>query len=959
MSFDRTYYVNTREGFTSDFRIIGEEENSLVMTREYAVKDAGEYYLQYYTDTYSEIEVLAPESRYTPILHGEDKEKILSFREGKNTLTVTVPIINGKKPTLFTRLLTEDGRIIRDDEYYSDRNYKEFRLLESIDIPSDYTPAVGKAILSFGRFGFSKGDGVLDFSMPAFGIISRPYISGIPKYKNHAMWSFSLLPDGELESGRNMKVYKTPDNEKIEVDWTHTRWQRDLPEGKFISYDYSTVCTSLLIETNLDYINLSRMAAIGVHSSATFSVEREGKNVFLTKTPEDGVLYDAKRDGKLKKNFVILSRQGRFPEVPILLTLPDSPRSIKRSDRGIRVEFDGEIGFALLSFLYGIEVFDPTDLSEEWYERTIDKALSLHAISLSRPVKCEEYFKIEGSKIRIANKFRFRNLTDSLNTKPLSASPLPPPVMLEALYGGCAKPSADAFSLELPTKYGPLYATLNNDVSEYEIPVPEYREKFAFDGKCKEMFTEMMHSDFDEFISYHRDKGYIPNPGNYSFLFQYAYPTKLFPYICDSDRKRLEQIMREGLDVVTDPDYRYIGPSDRRCLSWYKRTEPFTGISYLSTYLHITGISKYEHCDREIIENSENVFIELDWGNAMSLYSTWLAALFTGGFDKLLLNFDIFRGAFDYYLHNMDFACMGSGYAENGVSWNDGTNLGGYLGFINIAEVLGKHADYELGLYAYAKICCLRRGMLLSTQNYFCKYFGVEPWYTAKFFHEETDGDCAFISYPEDLVREGYRRGALYNFSTEGHYREAFCMYSKYLPSVVEELLSHIERSAIGSITGEKIDTETTYSTLKNGFLGEQETFSYLSLSIILERFSESELEAMINEAAENRRISREILGNYVWSHRRLSKEWSRIMLLSQLYSKKQVTLSAWYGLYIKDATYPELVVSEVGACAWLEVNSESVPRATLNGKELAFKFLRENIYRTEIKENGRIIFDS
>lgn len=957
MSFDRAYFVNTREGFTSRFELVSENDDSCIFKRNYKVGEAGEYYLQYYTENYSEITLLSPEQRYTPILHGEDKEMLVFLDAGDNELVFSVHKSQGKCPAFYTRLINEEGRIIRDDLYNEDRDYPVYPEYETDSIPDDYTPAVGKAFRSFGRFGFAKGDGVLDFSMPAFGIISRPYISGIPRYKKHAMWSFSLLPDGESESGRNMKVYKTPENEKIEVDYTHTRWRRELPSGKFISYDYSTVSSSLLIETDLDYISLSRMKAIGSPASATFSVIRDGKQTFVTTTPEDGILYSKARDGELKKNFVILTRQGAFPEVPILITLPESPRTITRDSKGVRLEFDGAVGFALLTFLYGIEVFGTEDLTDEWYGRAIEKALTVHSLSLARPINCREYFKISGESIKIRSEFDYKVFTDSLNTPVLRAAPLPPPVMLEALFEGSAKQDEKAVSLDLPTKYGPLYAVLNKNVSEYELPIPEYRERFVFGEKCKEQFTEMMHSDIDEFISFHKDKGYIPNPGNYSFLFQYAYPSKLFPYLKAEDRERLEGIMQEGLDVVTNPEYRYIGPNGRRCLSWYRRTEPFTGISYLTTYLHITGISKYDHCDREIIENSENVFIELDWGNAMSLYSTWLSALFTGSFDKLSEHFSIFREAFNYYLHNMDFACMASGYAENGVSWNDGTNYGGYLGFINIAEVLGKEEDFKLGLYAFAKLCCLRRGMLLSTQNYFCKYFGVEPWYAAKFFHEETDGDCAFISYPADLVKDGYRRGALYNFTTEGHYREAFEMYAAYLPEVTEKLLSAAERSVIGSITGKKIDEETTYSTLKNGFLGEQETFTYLSLSTILERFSDEELEKMINDAAENGRISREILGNYVWSHRRLSKEWSRITLLSQLYSKGQVALSAWKGLRIESATYPSLALKDVKEGAWLEVCSDTAPNATLNGESVEFIRLRDKIYRTGIKQSGVLKF--
>jgi hypothetical protein len=114
----------------------------------------------------------------------------------------------------------------------------------------------------------------------------------------------------------------------------------------------------------------------------------------------------------------------------------------------------------------------------------------------------------------------------------------------------------------------------------------------------------------------------------------------------------------------------------------------------------------------------------------------------------------------------------------------------------------------------------------------------------------------------------------------------------------------------------------------------------------------------MINDAAENQRISRGILGHYELSHRRVPREWSRVMLLSQLYSQGQSALSAWRGLRIADATYPTVILTDVEADAWLEIYSEREPKATANGKRITFTRLRKNIYRANIKENCTLTFD-
>ena len=946
MGFDRQYFVDTRDGFSAIGRV-GMSDSGPLFSKTVAIAERGLYYLQYYTEPFCAVTVLSPSPRFTPLLHGEDPEVIVELTEGENEILLSTKI----ECRVYVRLFDAEGRMLRDDFLTPYTEVAEGSLTPKAPSISGYSLGVGAAISSYGRFGFAKGDGVLDYSMPAFGIISRPFVTGHPKYREDTMWSFSLLPEGELESGSVMEAYKLPDNEKIEVDWTHTSWKRELQGGKYISFDYSLLTPILEIETNLDNLRLSRLGAIGVPSSITLP-KKEG---FLTKTPSSNILYDRERDGENELDFVILSRQNRFPETPILLIFPRSPERILKDKDEIRILFDGEIGTVGLSFLLGIELLDKGELTPKLYERLTEHALLLYKTSLARPVKCKEYYRVTDNRVNIINEFTYKTRKDKRGTKPLYTAPLPPPLLLD---DNSTRKEEDAASLSHPTKYGPLYAVLNSTYSEYAIPIPEYREFIPFSAKCKEEYTKLLHSDFDEYIRYHTDVEEIPNPGNYSFVFQYALCAKLFPYLSGEDRGRLSELMLKGVGAVTDPGFKYIGPKGRRCESWYERREPFSGISYLNTYLHITGISKYEHCDRETIENSDKVFIEVDWGNAMSLYGVYLAALASGGLELLENSFDVIRRAFDYYLVGMDFACMCSAYAECGVTWNDGTGYGGYLGFINICDTLGRVEDLNLGLYAYAKMCSVRRGMFLSTQNYFCKYFGREPWYILKHFHEETDGNCAFTSYPLDAIYGSYRREGLYNLTTEGHYKEAFRMYSEYLPKEVDKLLGAVEESVRVPITG-KTKLEVKYHSDRNGILSEQETYSYLALAIMRKRFPAQELYRMVNEAADNRRISREMLGHYLLSHRRVPRELTRISLLTEIDSRDEVRITAWRGLVIGDATYPTLELTEVSENAWLEIYSPKPPRAMLDGKELTVSRLRKGIYRVYPDTVGVVTFST
>ena len=143
MSFDRQYYVNTRDGFTALWKKSEIKDGRAIFKRNYTVKEDGEYYLQYYTEPFSTLEVISPNARYTPILHGEDKEYLISLNSGDNEVTVSIPY-DSSEPIPYTRLINADGEIVRDDECFSDRDYTATGVLKGADAPEDLTAAVGK-----------------------------------------------------------------------------------------------------------------------------------------------------------------------------------------------------------------------------------------------------------------------------------------------------------------------------------------------------------------------------------------------------------------------------------------------------------------------------------------------------------------------------------------------------------------------------------------------------------------------------------------------------------------------------------------------------------------------------------------------------------------------------------------------------------------------------------------------
>lgn len=956
---DFQFYSDPQRGLRAKWEALPENilpDQRIETACSYTVPVKGTYALQYKLRSDLQLEITQPAARTLPWRRGFLREVLVELEAGANRIHARITNSTGEvRPLAFSsRLLDTSGQPVTEDLLLP--------LPETEEIPFDgknpdltgFTPATGTAFQSCGRFGFSKGDGVLDYSMPAFGIISRPFIAGHPRYRKELLWNFSLLPAGETESGCLSKVYHLPENETVECDWAHCRWTRQLSAGGYLSFDYSLLAPALLVETDLRELTLSQLGTIGNYAAVTLPLS-DGA---LTRNHRDGIFYDQETDGKLAQNWILLSRSGTFPEVPILLTFRTPPQKILRTEDSITLSFAGPIAWLMLSFPFGMQLFDPEELTDDWYAAALPLCAAAHRRNLARPVSCQEYFRIDGQQVQILDQYTYRYFDDSLHTAASTAAPLPPPVLLAQQGVADIQIDRRAVSLELPTKYGPLYAVPGSCFSTYTLPIPAYRCEFPFHCPDRQALGDALHSDFDDYLHYHLDAEEIANPGNYSFIFQYALPAKLFPVLQPEDLQKLKDAMITGLDAVCNPDFCYNGPDGRQCLSWYQRTDPYTGVSYYSTYLHVVGVRQFANCHRELIENSDLTFIEVDWGNAMSLYGTYLAAMFTDSWDRIRENWHVFRKAFDYYLVTMDWACMSAAYAENGITWNDGTNYGGYLGFLNMADMLGMEEDRAMAMYAYAKMTAMRLGLFQASQTYFHRFFGVQPWYTSKFFHEETDAAYAYQSYPDDIVTCDYRVQSLYNMTTEGHYTEAMQMYASYLPGETEKLLRAAEAAvaeAGNTLTG-PTDLNIIYHTRETGHLGHQETFTYLMLSIMLRRFTPEALAQMIRDAAQNNRIAKEMLGHPVLSRRRVPENWTYAMLMCYLRSGDTPRITAWQNLDIVRADYP---VVEIAARSnpWLEVTCENKPNCRFCGAPLECMPAGKHLWRIRLSGSGTLEF--
>ena len=77
---------------------------------------------------------------------------------------------------------------------------------------------------------------------------------------------------------------------------------------------------------------------------------------------------------------------------------------------------------------------------------------------------------------------------------------------------------------------------------------------------------------------------------------------------------------------------------------------------------------------------------------------------------------------------------MGTGYSDNALLWCEGANYGIFTSFVNMARAIGDTQTLQRAIHSAAKQQVLRMAIIRSSQHYFYRFFGVEPWYSSRLF---------------------------------------------------------------------------------------------------------------------------------------------------------------------------------------------------------------------------------
>ena len=676
-----------------------------------------------------------------------------------------------------------------------------------------FTEGVGRSP-TVGRFGYLKGDGLLDCAMPALGMVDKMFLCGQPKYQKPYRWSYTLLPEDMPLHGSLAPFDTGIGDDDISINHLSASWAA-VHQGRRFACTYSLASPAILTEREDGCMRLGGLRYAGSYRS-----------VLIPRA--DGVEecdLDTADIAGMAENWILLFNSSEFPDVPLMLVFDRNPASmtVTRDGHGrLRsIDFTGTpLMFSLTPF--GIERFAPSAMP---VPDAVRRARFWSRAVLAYPVRHKEYFRLDEAhkEVTIRQSFEYRTIRDAWGTQPLETAPFPPPTSIcgTAQMGSCT-------DFEFPTKYGHLRGKLGS-WSEYTIPMMPTERRFPLrseGSKIPDLLADGMEK-YRALVSAFSDevKSY-PYAG--ALLEPFALTSTMSLFMSDDDRAFLRDTLSQRLEACLNPDHDsdyvvinwgemmrtnpehdevrriYEDPARPRLRlrNWFTRIEPFTGQSFNICYLNVGMFSSgtIKTASPEEIRSLKLPLIENDWGVGLTFYYLYLASLAAGTFEPVRRHWQLLRSVYYYFELMHDFACMGTGYSDNAITWVEGANYGAFTSYIKMAEAVGDRDARDFGIYNAAKQFALRLAVIHASVDYFPRYFDVNPWYVAKFFHEELSPAHAFQNYP-NLSHRDVRSDAVYNFTTEGLYPEAYAGLRQYGGALYDDLTLRLEEALLDGLT--------------------------------------------------------------------------------------------------------------------------------------------------------------
>ncbi|NOZ23247.1 MAG: hypothetical protein GXP25_19415 [Planctomycetes bacterium] len=272
---------------------------------------------------------------------------------------------------------------------------------------------------------------------------------------------------------KGVKQGEIPQTRILSSSWTCMQIELQYKGARMVVYE-SLLSPAIAVKVEADGVALfDEMAAFGI-GGPRYIAHPRGRQA------ESGILSKSRLIApKMGVPWLLVWFAGgkgwTTYDMPWMVTFQNRPDIIRWNGRYIDVSFKDQCGFIMLAPLYGPEKLIDT---EEWKER-LPAAAARHASHLvpyfhAMPIGCDESFTIDykTNRVKIKQQYKFLNLEDQWEIAPVRYSPMPPVAALAMRSRYDVRTSYETQSLRYNTTFGPLYAAIDTDIIEWEIPGP-------------------------------------------------------------------------------------------------------------------------------------------------------------------------------------------------------------------------------------------------------------------------------------------------------------------------------------------------------------------------------------------------------------------------------------------------------------------------------------------------------
>ena len=449
------------------------------------------------------------------------------------------------------------------------------------------------------------------------------------------------------------------------LDWIHKRYDITDNSRRKLSMTVSLAIPYILYETpelNLT-VNTENLA-----THAAFMTEKGLKTVPLK---EASVIYDRKRDGRLKESwFMFWNTNASRPFVICFARSPEAVQGQFNNGALTSLLIRGNRGALIAGWPFGASNIDSGKWNGNLPGAVLERLRGQQKFIFNFPVGCKEIYALSKDRktVHIRERFRLRHLENEFGIAPTEYAVLPPLVGF-ALQKNMLASSDGVTDFHISTEAGPLIGKEGTSAIHYTLAAPPRAGFYPIGIKGAPQEKKLVADIFHKAARWSCG-GYVPEnawtpqaPQGKNFLsknfcfcgwsFCHIYCFQAFQFMESPERERFLQ--RAG--------WRFFEPLERYAfkLAFRYREEPFTYINYpvMLPPFYKNRVPFADGYGSSVIFGDEN-----EPGYILPAIARYAADV-AGQYGSAIVNWNMLRDTMAFALASEDWACMTSGCRES------------------------------------------------------------------------------------------------------------------------------------------------------------------------------------------------------------------------------------------------------------------------------------------------------